>query len=153
MFLTGFNTEQEALDKSEQLAIAAGIVPTGDNVTKYLFSVVDSKEHGFALSMKKRDVNNLTLDERKKLNTFLPIKNHGLENPDDIKWATINKKDFNSIDFTAILDIPDSIKKDTNGDYIVSYRGEQPSFIFKITKNTIGLPEKAFDDVSGSLYK
>ena len=153
MYLTGFKTEQEALDESEALAIAAGIVPSGSNITKYMFSVVELKSHGFALSVKKRDTNRLSSNQRSKLEAYLPIKDHGPEMEPDIKWVVIEKENYSFINFASILDIPESIKTKKNGDYLVSYNGSQPLFVFKITKDAIGLPEKIYSEVSGELFK
>ena len=71
----------------------------------------------------------------------------------DIKWVVIEKENYSFINFASILDIPESIKTKKNGDYLVSYNGSQPLFVFKITKDAIGLPEKIYSEVSGELFK
>ena len=65
------------------------------------------------------------------------------------KYVIIEEKDVNKIDFSKVMQTsPFSMRCSIDGTKtFVKYEGDQPEFIYGITKDAIGLPEYSHSEI------
>tara|TARA_R110000851_G_scaffold145590_1_gene285122 strand:- start:887 stop:1249 length:363 start_codon:yes stop_codon:yes gene_type:complete len=105
------------------------------------------------LTVKKGYTQYLNDSEKQILLAYEPPHDNGMpfevETPTFCKIPAANSGDTN---FDEVLEINENLKYITSGtEILVSYFGDQPSFVFDITQNAIGLPEYTYKEVSGLL--
>ena len=69
------------------------------------------------------------------------------------RYVIIKKEDVNKIDFSKVMQTsPSSMRYSLDSTKtFIKYEGEQPEFIYGITKDAIGLPEYSHSEILGIL--
>jgi|TARA_R110002096_G_scaffold37985_2_gene105237 hypothetical protein len=153
-YLTGFDSQQQAEDRSHEMGIAFGLPCSGEHDTYMLFPVSECPWYNtWMLTVKKGYTQYLNDSEKQILLAYEPPHDNGMpfevETPTFCKIPAANSGDTN---FDEVLEINENLKYITSGtEILVSYFGDQPSFVFDITQNAIGLPEYTYKEVSGLL--
>ena len=64
-------------------------------------------------------------------------------NDEDVKHIIIKTKDVDKVDWSSVVQSgPGALDVSYSGNTcILSYKGEQPLFVYNITNDTVGLPE------------
>ena len=67
----------------------------------------------------------------------------------DKKYVIIESKDTGLIDFSRVMQTsPSSMRHSLDGaKTFIKYKGDQPDFIYGITKDAIGLPEYSHSEI------
>tara|TARA_B100000676_G_scaffold44527_2_gene42810 strand:- start:65 stop:331 length:267 start_codon:yes stop_codon:yes gene_type:complete len=71
------------------------------------------------------------------------------EDTNNMRYIIVPSEELEKVDFRKVLQSsPDSLRYSLDGKYfLLKYEGDQPEFVFYITKDLIGLPEHNHEQI------